>query len=262
MAKLLKIILICGAVFAVLVVCCSITVRYDEEMKKTRGYGLVCLGRPAAPYDRAANVLWEVDEFCRTYLRDGPGRWPAAETLAENIPDLMLDSNQPYRLYEIYVLRTLKTKQWFLYSTETSSDFLTASDLEGAGVPSRGAMLHPVVMCVMGTHEVAPGEYRPYNEYPAALVRIIGEEAWITWVCLSANGLLTGFFQSAIPPVPGCIALEYVSKPERSKFYYPEAVLPKLRAIYPNVQVPEELILRTEGREPNEGKAGTAGDPR
>ncbi len=254
MGKFFKVTLICAAVFAILVACCSMAVRYDERMTETRGYGLFFMGRPAAPYHRAVRVLDQVDEFYRRYWHENAGALPTAKELVANIPDLMLDANQPYRSYEIYVLRTVKTNQWFLYSSEISSEVFTEDDFEGRGISTKRALSFPLVMCAMARREVAPGQYRPYNEYPPALVRIIGERAWRTWYFLTTIGL-TSPVESKMPAVPGCVALSYPSRPERNKFYYPENVLPQLRAIYPNVR-------GTEGRDPNEGKAGTAGDPR
>jgi len=213
---------------------------YDQQLTETRGYGLI--GRPGAPYDRARYVLWLVKDFCERYVPEHDGAWPSPETLAANVPDLSLDASQPYSSAGVYVLKTLRTNQWFLYSPEIPVTGGNWSATEDVG---DGGLILPLAMCVMASREVGPGEYRAYNEYPPALAREIGEDAWRTWYFLSGIERLVFFVESDTPPVPGCLwAIHDRQRREKDRLYYPEMILPYLKAIYPNAKVSEGQIVR------------------
>lgn len=70
---------------------------------------------------------------------------------------------------------------------------------------------------------------RVYHGYPTEY----GEEVWII-VTTAGRAVI----ESSVPPMPGCIW----SEPEQV-IYFPEEILPALRKYYPNVRVPQELIL-------------------
>ena len=223
---------------------CYLVIAYDEKMTQIRGYGLVCLGRPAAPFDRARNMLWEIKEFCLKYLPEHEGVWPDPETLVANIPDLVLDKEQPYKDIGIYVLKTEITNQWFLYSDSIAK----SKDMPPFGIIHGGKykwIVYTIAVCVMSTREVGPDMYRPYNDYPKALVEILGEDAWKTWYLLTRGENLVFCVKSTIPPVPGCYSIDKIPGKiyDTGEFYYTKDTLAALKAIYPNVQVPKEQIL-------------------
>jgi len=238
--KFFKIAITLWILFVVLIGCFSMLIRYDDKLEKKRGYGFVLLRRGGDPWVGVSPVLDRLFEFCNAH----GGALTPAQQVPEIVPGLVLDANQPYRSYGIYILRTLETDQWFLYSSNISSNSFTEKDFEDRGISTKDALVLPVCMCVMATREVSRGQYRAYHEYPPSLAREIGEQAWRTWFFLSPAPPEVGRIESTIPPVPGCVALDCIVREEKSKFYYPEEILPQLRTIYPNVQVPEELILR------------------
>lgn len=234
----------------------------DHKLLWSRGYGLI--SRPLSPNFIASMTFFHpVSKFLNEYAGESDRSLPEARAIAANIPKVTLAGNQPYTKLGIYVLESRKTKQFFLYSpnniVDNSSKIrqmknkFSLSEKDKRGVfHARGAGV--VVACVMATRESEAGMYEPYQNYPLALKKAVGLEAWKTWGFLrdlsssDYRYITTYHVYSNIPPIPGCLAYTDQTCPQFDKFYYPEEILPVFKAIYPNADVPEEQILR-EGRD-------------
>lgn len=216
----------------------------DQNLYQTRGYGLV--SHAAAPGLRAAKTLaLIVKAHKRSWDRSGC-KWPSANAVAVNIPELVLVKEQAYSKLGIYVLRSEKTKQVFLYSPE--NNLLTAHKLAKIREKmwsTSGAEAFQVVACVVAAKQDSNGGYYAYEDYPSRLKKAVGVDSWKKWYFIAdINGGLVYSAQSDNPPVPGCLAHIFLENPKLNKFFYPEEVMPILKTIYPKVVVPEEQILR------------------
>ena len=210
-----------------------------------RGWG--CLLPSSPPYQHAGQTLDHVGRFYRKNRGTLGSKWPAPEVLAAHIPEIIVPDQQPYRSFGIYVLKSKKTKQGFLYAPENPVPPSKADTIEHELWTKRKVWIVPVTACVMATRQDASGTYVPYHDYPSAFKKSIPSEAWTTWKVLMEDDL-TYFVQSDVPPIPGCFAHLDAEQKHLSKFYYPEQVLPVLRAVYPKASVPEDQVLR-EGRD-------------
>lgn len=239
------------------IACLIGTVWWGMKLYEARGYSFL-MPRPDAPYGRARRRLWQINEFYEKNAEKFDWKWPDAKTLVANIPELILVKNQPYEEFDIYVLKSERIKQAFLYSPNSfvatsklarmKNRFRLSTEGEREVFQAGGARF--VVVCVMAARKNLDGIYCPYNEYPLALKKTIGLEAWKTWYfIMEDDGLaLTYYIQSDLPPIPGCLAYIDQMESKLSKFYYPKEIIPAFKAIYPDADIPEEQIL-PEGRD-------------
>ncbi len=182
-------------------------------------------------------------------------KWPAADTLATDIQNITSADTQPYEQIDIYILKSERIKQEFLYGP---NNFIDSSKLEriinkfySSETYKNMLVAAPVILCVKAAKEDPDGVYYAYHEYPPRLQKIFPPEVWKTWVCtIMVDNRLAPTFEifSDTPPIPGCLMYMDDLKPELNKFYYPEEILPAFKAIYPNAKIPEDQILR-EGRD-------------
>jgi len=213
----------------------------DQNLDETRGYGLV--GRPAPPSLRAVKTLALIVEAHEKSWDGSVYRWPEAKTIAANVPKLVLVEDQPYTNFRVYMLKSEKTKQVFLYSPKNKlvTDSKLTQMMEKLWSLSNAQAL-PVVACVMAARQDRHGVYYAYKDYPSRFKKTIGDEAWKTWYFIM-DGDLIYYVRSDIPPVPGCIAHVFQRNPKLSKFYYPEEIIPLFKAIYPDANIPREQIF-------------------
>lgn len=223
---------------------------WEAKLLETRGYGLI--SRPAPPFLGPSQTLRDMKVFFNEHGEEFAWRCPDAEILAANISEMVLVGNQPYTRFRIYILKSRKNKQEFLYSP---NNFVPDSKLTRIleklwQTSKKEAVTQRIVACVMAMKEDPRGVYHAYRDYPPNLKEIVGFEAWKSWYFIMGDDgcYLTYYVQSDIPPIPGCLAYANQMQPESSKFYYPEEILPIFKAIYPNAYIPEEQILR-EGRD-------------
>lgn len=248
--KLVIVVLIILAVIGSLIGLLVSFLWQDQRLHETRGYGLI--SRPAPPFLGPSQTLWDMNVFFNEHGEEFAWKWPDAEILAANISEIVLVRNQSYTRLRIYILKSRKNKQKFLYFP---NNFVPDSKLTRIleklwQTSKKKAVIQRIVACVMAMKEDPRGVYHAYRDYPPDLKEIIGFGAWKSWYFISEyDGVsLVYYVQSDIPPIPGCMAYIDQMQPELSKFYYPEEILPIFKAIYPNADIPEDQILR-EGRD-------------
>ena len=135
------------------------------------------------------------------------------------LPWLSIHKEQPLREFGICQLWSERTGEVYLYD-EKNLQANTRYKYETVS-------LHHVRITSTALKEKPKGVYHGYRiKY--------GREVWI--IVSSAGRAL---IDSSIPPVPGCMYSE-----REQIVYFPQENLAALRKYYPNVQVPEKLILR------------------
>ena len=95
-----------------------------------------------------------------------------------------------------------------------------------------------VVACLKGFEY--NGTYVKFTGFPRRIIRSIPNE----WLILSSDGVVSRY-SSKIPPLPGCIVVytgKYSQGQYLKKVYYSQDLLPAMHALYPQTQIPEDLL--------------------
>ena len=245
----LALIIVVPVALFFLMIALAAFLHWDMKLTETRGYGLI--GGPGPPDQHVLTKFQLIEQYYRKHYREFDGKWPDAEIIAANVPEVVLAKNQPYTKFGIFILELEDTKEAVLHSTNETVENSKLRRMSENLLKNRKVDASPVVVCVMGAREVSPGVYEPYKDYPKILKEDFGSEAWKTWWYIDfweEDGPYTYYVQSDIPPIPGCLAHGSVQNRKSNKFYYPEEILPAFKAIYPNADIPEDQILR-EGRD-------------
>lgn len=219
---------------------------FDHAIAQQKGYGYIWV-HPEQPWWRSMKILWKESEFFQNYGE----KYPPPVVLASSIPELSLPKTQPYSKFDIHVIEAKAISQVFLYSP----DSLTLSETrkntynllyKNIDVIDKGGLFGTVVLCVKADGREPNGVYRAYKEYPLKQAEGVGQEAWKNWSFMMDCDFvpLALLIVSDTPPIPGCLVYTDTDKPQSNKFYYPEQILPAVKAIYPNINIPEEQILR------------------
>lgn len=242
---------------SILSVCCVIAaLAWDNRHYHTHGYSRLA-PYPDVPYGPSMRVLQQIEAALAK--RDETGwitwKWLPTEELARQTPAISLPDRQPYRGYGVSVLKSENMGQCFLYSPAKLIDqdrlvhiqhFLPASfEDEKSVFHARFAGI--VMLCPLADRKDPDGKYYSCAEYPPSIKNQIPAKAWHEW-CLIYDFEGEGSVRhvnSHTPPVPGCIVYIDQTNPENNGFYYPQELLPTLRAIYPDLRVPQEAILDT-----------------
>jgi len=141
----------------------------------------------------------------------------------EFVPWLSLHQSQPLSEFGICQLYSAKTDEAYLYGHNDEY-------IRGAFEGDEGEILSYIAVTTTAVRENPKGVYHAYEIRP-------GEEKWV----IDWSGY-PRLVESPVPPIPGCV---YSCSEEEEAVYFPEKIIPALKAYYPNVKVPEELIMRT-----------------
>jgi len=89
----------------------------------------------------------------------------------------------------------------------------------------------------MAKWEGPSGVYHPYKKYPKFVLDYLDGEKW---TCETTGGVIQA--KSALPPIPGARPIDvddpgaYITS---VRWYYSEEIKVALKAIYPNVEIPD-----------------------
>jgi hypothetical protein len=203
-----------------------------------RGYGFfweVERTRLIEPVWVPYKELSYVSRYAGNYWRSSQTSelWPPPEEITKNVSSLRVSKEQPYSRFGIWIFESVSQDLKYLYSPLSTTDYTTYT----TQVEQR--MCETIVCCDIAKRERPKGNYHPYKEYPPFVLDKFGGEKW---VCLVKNQAVD-MVKSEVPPIPGAIVV-YDSNVKPKEIYYPRAVLPALRSIYPDVKIPEERILQ------------------
>jgi hypothetical protein len=227
---------------------------WDNRLYHRQGYSRLT-PRPDVPYGPSMRVIRRIAAVSNR--RDEAGwtmwRWLSPDELARQTPAIAVPEEQPYREFGIYVLKSEDIGQRFLYSPVKLIDedrLLQIQHLLPSSFTDEKSMFHArfaciVMLCPLAKRKDADGKYYSSAEYPPSIKKQVPAKAWQEW-CLILDDDGEGSARcvnSDIPPVPGCIAYINQMNPEDNRFYYPWELLPALRAIYPDLRIPQEAIL-------------------
>ncbi len=213
-----------------------------------RGYGFVgAISRLPPPDKQADDDLRPIGSYCEKWLSRIPfgrdGIWPSPENVVEHVQTVRLVTEQPYKESNIWVLASSRGSGKYLYST-LPDFFPTKGRVGNLGLDGNPNYLGIVILCSLARWEGPDGEYHPYKKYPLFVRNHIeaelGGERWLCYVSL------TGFMRarSQLPPVPGAVLFtEGISTDRSIRCRYPQELLPAVKKIYPNLEVPKEAIL-------------------
>jgi hypothetical protein len=171
--------------------------------------------------------------------------FPTAEVIAQNVSGIQLFHEQPYKNMGVWILENSAKKDTFLYTQ--------ASILENPMSVDDPNYFATVIMCDLAEREISIGIYRPYGKLPKFVIEKLKHEYWTCWTSLG----VFAHFISNYPPVPGAVLMaelevvgqsseDYIKINNQSdiKCYYPESVVPVVKMIYPNLKIPENIILK------------------
>jgi len=150
---------------------------------------------------------------------------PDCNTLVadEFVPWLSLHPEQPLAKFGICQLYSKRTGEIYLYGHPNYDKSLERYDKD------TGEGTSYIFVTTTAVREGPKGVYHGYKY-------MYGEERWVVNWC-GRDRLV----ESPVPPIPGCI---FFYSEKKEIIYFPEEIIPILKAYYPNVKVPEELILR------------------
>jgi hypothetical protein len=156
--------------------------------------------------------------------------WPPPEEITKNVSSLRVSKEQPYSRFGIWIFESESQDLKYFYSPLSTTDYPTQVEQR---------MCSAIVCCDRAKREGSRGNYHPYKEYPPFVLDAFGGEKWVCLVKTQAVEMV----KSDVPPIPGAIVV-YDSNVKPKEIYYPRAVLPAIRNIYPDVKIPEERILQ------------------
>ena len=233
----------------IIVICilCGASLVLELGTSLIRGYGFVgAIGRMSMPYDKPMIDLRSVIHYCDDHYvvqldKVSPSeeiRRPEAKEIAANVEAVRLATDQPYRTYGIWLFQSTSHNCQYLYtplSTKEHDVYWNDPNYEGL-----------VIMCTLAKWEGPQGVYHPYRKFPKFvrdhIEAELGGEMWTCWI--SAPGL--GPIRTDLPPVPGAIIFtEHSQKISGGplKCRYEKKILPVVKTIYPNLEIPPEAIL-------------------
>jgi len=136
---------------------------------------------------------------------------------------LHLASNQPMEEYGIYVIRSKKYDDvCFLYGSVDLYEDIVKEDSKLTTV---------FAVSVSGSKE---------NDNKGELDMPYKSDGII------ASIDKTGFFHCDLPPIPGCLIGSRDSSDPNQSVYYPEALLPTIKKVYPELKIPQDRIIKIE----------------
>lgn len=204
-----------------------------------RGYGFFwSLGHLKSPlsstFDDARRIIEYVDK--EWDWEKNSETFPSAEHIVQAAPyldHLEMSEIQPYREFNIWVIQSRSNNNQYLYSPLSAIIDVSLTRRVGSDRSYR-----KILFCNKAKWEGPEGQYHSYKKYPRFVQKDLGIEKW---GCVKTSVSYSAV-PSEFPPVPGALVVfdDHLSP---DKVLYPSEVLPALKAIYPNVEVPDELIL-------------------
>jgi hypothetical protein len=163
--------------------------------------------------------------------------------IAEGVQFVHLASEQPYVEFDIWLFTSVKHSGKFIYTPFAALDppVRRATEVRINLDPSyRGT----VVMCAMARWEDTEGKYHPYKKYPMFvrdhIEAELGGEKWLCFVSLPS----VVHVKSELPPIPGTLLFAKEGGADGAvRCCYPQELLPAVKRIYPNLQIPKDAIL-------------------
>jgi hypothetical protein len=219
--SILYLLIIIGAIFVI-----------EITVSMTRGYGLfgtIERIRLKEPVWDAMRELSDVSSYSLKHWQSDVNGieelWPDPQKMAQELPFWQLNDIQPYSKFNIWVLESAANGINYLYSPLSN-------------INRKDPDPFTIVSCTMAKREEPKGLYHPYKKYPKNVMKYFGGEKW---VCLLKDGSCA-MLRSPIPPIPNAIVV-FDNQIKPIKICYPKNILPSLKAIYPNLEVPKEAIL-------------------
>lgn len=178
------------------------------------------------PYFGTLHVLADVNLRCYLhYANDYPGQLPAAEFLVSTMEDrditLNIAQEQPLKEFGVVTLVDSRKLGKYLYTNKVPD----------SNIPENYVYIYA---CCAAVKEKPKGKYWAYKiknffDYWVLLGLETNEPDMDTWI-----------IRSNIPPIPGC----YLTGD--GHVYYPDSVVPALRAYYPNIEIRKQQLLKVE----------------
>ena len=197
------------------------------------GFYLLLVSTIPPLYPATRGVLSYFGHNLDLYLNDYRGQWPSIEdvlTISHR-----LDSPQelpeggffPHNVYYPEE-QLLEHDSIYIFKHKTRPEiYLVTNKVDEQNVPEGYAMIYA---CSAALKEKPKGRYWAHKAEDF-------QNYWVVnTICKGANE--TEEFRSSLPPFPGCLF-----GPDK-KVYYPASILPVIKEYYPNLQLPEEMILR------------------
>jgi hypothetical protein len=226
-----------------LLVFCMVAVTIEVGTSLIRGYGFVgTIGRMSQPYNEPADDLRAVIKYCDDYYAEkikhvsssDEIRWPEPNEIAAHVTTLRLAMEQPYKKFGISLFQCTSHNCQYLYAPRSTKEHdVYWDDPNYYGV---------VIMCTLSKWEAPPGVYHPYKKYPKFVRDYIEDEmggerwnCWISTIGFTAVG-------TDLPPVPGAILFD-AGRYSPRKSRYDKKMIPAIKAIYPNLKVPDGAII-------------------
>jgi len=195
--------------------------------------------RGPAKHPETEAVLASFENYCEIYRHENSGRLPSIEDIhlqkdiisyvgdnAVKTFQIMVSEEQPYKNNDIYILKN-KRRKWVKEETYLYTNILPDEKItEG---------YYYIYACSGAFKEIKKGLYIARQD----------EEYHNHWVILALDlplddrkGHLTPVIHSNIPPFPGCLL------DANNEVYYPSEMLSALKKYYPNINIPEDKIIR------------------
>ena len=229
---------LCWRVVIGLCLLCASVIIAELATSLIRGYGFFTVTRftMSQPYHKSIRDLRKVAKYCKKHFaeipRTAPGRWPEPTKIDENVDTVRLAESQPYKKFDIWIFESVSHHGRYLYSPlpARGHEFFFWNDPNYIGI---------VTMCNMAKREFPLGVYHPYKKYPKFVLDYLEGERWACWT--STPSLMP--IRTDLPPVPGAIIFftEHTGGPLKCR--YEKKILPVVKTIYPNLEIPPEAIL-------------------
>jgi len=197
----------------------------------TRGYGFLHEVGSFFPYPRFQSQGWI--SSIGSVVEGIPyiDRYPDISQIKQHLKsnEMNLSDTQPYDDIDIYIInckdKQVKKTYQFLYQSTAIPEF-----------HNQGGGFYWSTIYVASLGRWSPNKEK-YVSYPSYPIKI--EEQLKNYWCYSGY-YVYGEIEGDLPPIPGCIAVK--DKDNKKTIYYPPSILPAFKEIYPNIEVPKELI--------------------
>lgn len=204
-----------------------------------RGYGFLgTTYRMERLYQKSYQNMRPIVNYISDYYSNTPDvkTWPKAELISQDIENIQLCDKQPYKNMNVWIIKNTPKKDKFLYTPISIS--------ENPELLNDPNYLATVIICDYAEREQPEGSYHPYDGVPEFVIKKQQPEYWACWTSLGAFLNYT----SDSPPIPGAILITSSGRLENSDIscYYPEKLVPTVKAIYPNLEITNDKIFKPQ----------------
>ncbi|AQQ70734.1 hypothetical protein SMSP2_01095 [Limihaloglobus sulfuriphilus] len=233
MRKLSTAFFICAILVLPFIILC-----YDDHMIRKKGYGYIL--SPMPPWhlsDKAINDLASVFGFGYGYYKKGLSKWPSLDDILKSEKFGLVDDKSLMN-FGLSIIIHHPTQRKLLYKANMPTSMAVSDSIEKR-------LESCILVATLLSEDVAEnGSILANPLYPERWTDRFSQDSWQTWVVLD-NQCFVHKVSSDLPPIPGCILRLDAKSLQAIEFYYPKDVLPALKSIYPNVQVPQDNIIET-----------------